>query len=152
MQERTKSWNEPVIKKGLGIDFECTVPGTPQQIGHVECKFATLFNWVCALLNSGKFTAYLQSGLWTEVANTATILKKYLNTPNRTLSPFQQFFGKGKQNVLMAMQKFGEMCIATFKNNTHQAKLANQGTPGIWVGYAKNHPTGTYQIFNPKTK
>ena len=50
------------------------------------------------------------------------------------------------------MQKFGEMCIAAFKDNTYWAKLANQGTPGIWVGYAENHPTGTYRIFNPKTK
>ena len=50
------------------------------------------------------------------------------------------------------MQKFVEMCITTFKDNTHQGKLANQGTPGIWVYYAKIHPTGTYRIFNPKTK
>ena len=50
------------------------------------------------------------------------------------------------------MQKIGEMCIATFKDNTHRAKLANCGTSGIWVGYANNHPTGTYHIFNPKTK
>ena len=50
------------------------------------------------------------------------------------------------------MQKFGEMCIASFKDNTHQAKLANRGTPGIWVGYAENHPACTYRIFNPKTK
>ena len=50
------------------------------------------------------------------------------------------------------MQKFDEMCIAIFKNNTHQAKLANWGTPNIWVGYAKNHPNGTRRIFNPKTK
>ena len=48
------------------------------------------------------------------------------------------------------MKKFGEMCIATY--NTHWAKLANRGTPSIWVGYAENHPTGTYRIFNPKTK
>ena len=50
------------------------------------------------------------------------------------------------------MQKFGEMCIATYKDNTHRAKLANHRTPGIWVGYAENHPTGTYWVFNPKTK
>ena len=50
------------------------------------------------------------------------------------------------------MQKIGEMCITTFKDNTHQANLANQGIPSIWVGYAENHPTGTDQIFNPKTK
>ena len=50
------------------------------------------------------------------------------------------------------MQKFGEMCITTFKDNTHRAKLANWGTTGIWVGWAENHPTGTYRIFNPKAK
>ena len=50
------------------------------------------------------------------------------------------------------MQKFGEMCITTNKDNTHQVKLANHGTPGIWVSYAENHPAVTYRIFNPKTK
>ena len=50
------------------------------------------------------------------------------------------------------MQKFDEMCITTFKDNLHWAELTNHGTPGFWVGYAENHPTGTYQIFNPKTK
>ena len=50
------------------------------------------------------------------------------------------------------MQKFGEMCIPTFKDNTHWANLANRGIPGIWVGYSENHPIGTYQSFNPKTK
>ena len=50
------------------------------------------------------------------------------------------------------MQTFGEMCIVTFKDNTHWAKLTNPGTPGIWVGYDKNHPPSTYRILNPKTK
>ena len=50
------------------------------------------------------------------------------------------------------MQKFGEMCIATYRDNTHWAKLANSDAPGIWVGYAEYHPTGTYQVFNPMTK
>ena len=49
------------------------------------------------------------------------------------------------------MQKFGEICIATYKDNSHQAKLANHGTPSIWVSYAEDN-TGTYWIFNPKTK
>ena len=50
------------------------------------------------------------------------------------------------------MQKFGEMCIAIYRDNTEQDKLANHSTPGIYVGYAYGHPTGTYQAFNPKTK
>ena len=104
------------------------------------------------MLNGGKFTQYLCSGLLAEAANTATFLKNHLTTPNRSLNPFQQFFGKGKSHVLKSMQKFGEICIVSFKDNTHQAKLANCRTPGVWVGYAENHPTSTYRIFNPKTK
>ena len=50
------------------------------------------------------------------------------------------------------MQKLGEMCITNYSDNTHWAKLANSGAPGIWVGYADGHPTGTYQVFNSKTK
>ena len=102
--------------------------------------------------NGGKFTTFLQSCLWAEATNTAMLLENNLITLNRTLSPFQQFFGKRKKYVVTYVQKFGEMCIITYKNNTHQAKLANHGTPSIWVGYAKNHSAATYQIFNPKTK
>ena len=46
-------------KEGLGNDFEFIAPGMPQQNEHVEHNFATLFNWVCAVLNGGKFTAFL---------------------------------------------------------------------------------------------
>ena len=80
----------------LGIDFQYTAPCTPQQNRCIKHKLATLFNWVCALLNASKFTTYLQSVLWAEATNTATLLENNLITPNRILSPFQQFFGKGK--------------------------------------------------------
>ena len=80
------------------------------------------------------------------------LLKNNLITTNRTLSPFQQFFGKGKKIVLTLMQKFGEMCITTYKDGSHQAKLANHGTLSISVSYAEGHPTGTNWIFSPKTK
>ena len=50
------------------------------------------------------------------------------------------------------MHKFGEICITTYRDNTHQAKLANQSTSGIWVGYSEGYLTTTHQMFNPKTK
>ena len=124
----------------------------PQQNGHFECKFPILFYWVHAMLNGGKFTTYLLSSCWAEAENTAMLLKNNLITPNRTVSPFQQFLGKQTKSVLTLMQKFDEMCIITNKDNTHWAKLANHGTPSIWVDYTENHPTGTYQIFYPKMK
>ena len=105
-----------------GDCFKYTAPSMPQQNGHAKHKFTTLFNWVHAVLINIKFIAYLQSGLWAEATNTAMLLKNNLLTPNRTLSPFQQFFGKGKKPVLTSMQKFGDMCIATYKDNTHWSK------------------------------
>ena len=50
------------------------------------------------------------------------------------------------------MQNFGEMYITMNRDNTHQAKSANQGTPGIWVGYAEHQPNCTFWVFNPKIK
>ena len=44
------------------------------------------------------------------------------------------------------------MKCATSRTRTIIIRLANHGTPGIWVVYTENHPAGTYQIFNPKTK
>ena len=133
-------------QEGLGLDFEYTAPGTPQQNGHVQSKLTTFFNRVHTILNGGKFTTYLQSSLWAEAANTAMLIENNLITPNRTLSPFQLFFGKEKKSVLSSMQKFGETCITTFKENRHWAKLTNHGTPSIWVGYIENHPASTYRI------
>ncbi len=46
-------------QEGLGMFFEYTTPGTPQQNGRVEQKFATLYNRVRAMLNGGKFTSSL---------------------------------------------------------------------------------------------
>ena len=44
------------------------------------------------------------------------------------------------------------MCNTMNRDNTHRAKLANYDTQDIWVGYTDGDPTGTYQVFNPKTK
>ena len=131
-------------QEGPGINFKYTAPGMPQQNGYVKCKFTNLFNWVCAMLNGGKFPAYLRCSLWAEAANTAMFLKNNVITPNRTLIPFQQFFGKGNKSVLTSIQKFGEICITTYKDNIQRAKLANHRTPGIWVSYTENHPTGIF--------
>ena len=41
-------------QEGLGVDFKFV-----EQNGRVEWKFATLFNWVHAMLNFRKLNAYL---------------------------------------------------------------------------------------------
>ena len=76
----------------------------PQQNECIKCKFATLFNQLHVMLNGGKFTTYLPCSLQAKAVNTAMILKNHQVTPNRILSPFQQFFRKGKKFVF----PFGE--------------------------------------------
>ena len=44
------------------------------------------------------------------------------------------------------------MCITTYKDSSHWAKLANGGNPSILVSYEKSHCTNIYWTFNPKTK
>ena len=59
----------------IGIELQNNDPGTPQQNDHVEQKFMTLFNRVCAMLNGGKFSPFLKNDLWAEAANTAIFLE-----------------------------------------------------------------------------
>ena len=80
------------------------------------------------MLKDRKFNAFLQNALRAEAANTAMLLKNNLLTPNRTLSPFNNFL---------------EREVTTQQDNSHCAELANHGTPGIWVGHAHGHSTGT---------
>ena len=43
------------------------------------------------------------------------------------------------------------MCITIYWDNSHQAKLANWGTPGIWVSFAEGQSVDASHVYNPKT-
>ena len=102
------------------------------------------------MLNGGKLTNLLRNGLWVKSADTTFLLENNLVTPN--VCSVQQFFGKGKRNVGSLVHKFGEMCITMYRGSSHCTKLANQCTPGTWVGFAEGHPIGTYHVSKPNTK
>ena len=89
----------------MEVEFEYTAPGTPQQNGLVEWKFAILFNRVFAMFNGGKFSAFLRNGLWAEAVSTASHLQNNLVTTNRDLSPFQQFWGKEREASCLRVKK-----------------------------------------------
>ena len=113
-------------------------------------KITTLFNQVHAKPNTRKFNAFPQNSLWAEATNTTNPSQNNLLTLNRILSSFHQLFGKGKRICLWCKTLL--KCVITHWENSHFAKLANHGTPSLWVGYHDGHPTSTYCIFNPKAK
>ena len=57
---------------GLGINFEFTAPGTPQQNGRVERKFTTLFGMTRATLDHAGFTGTMRRLSWCEAATYVT--------------------------------------------------------------------------------
>lgn len=137
--------------EGLGITFEYTAPGTPQQNGKVERKFATLYGRVRAMKIASGLPKNLSDGFWAEAANTATVLDNILLTSNRDSSPFQQFFGKGIKSIVpISTRKFGEMVVVY--QNKMKAKMKDRGTTCIWLGYAADHAAGTYRVYNQRTQ
>ena len=60
--------------ENLELTFEFTAPGTPQQNGKIERKFATLFGRTIGMLNGAKLTKTKRRMLWAEVASTAIII------------------------------------------------------------------------------
>jgi hypothetical protein len=75
--------------------FEYTAPGTPQQNGRFERKFATLYGRVRAMLSGSGIEPTICSKMWSEAAQTATQLDGIMVKEGATTSPFQHFFGKG---------------------------------------------------------
>ena len=104
------------------------------------------------MLYGRKFNIYLQNSIWAKAANTTMFLENHMITPNRNISPFQQFVVKGKKSILPLIQIFVKMCIATYKDNSHWAILANCSTFSFWVGYAEGHPTVHTKFSTPKQK
>ena len=65
-------------KNELGIIFEYTAPGTPQENGVVERAFVTVMGRARAMMNHAGFTMAKRQQLWCEVAQTATLLHNIL--------------------------------------------------------------------------
>ena len=94
---------------------------------------------------------FLRNGLQAGATNTATLLgKKY--SLHQEIKAYFNNLGKGKRSILSSVHMFGEMYITTHHNNLCQARFANFGTLGIWVGFTKGHPGGTHHLLNPKTR
>ena len=126
LKNKYNLWVKMLLQKNLQTGMAGSwlwIYSPTQQNGWVEQKFATLFNQLCAMLHGRKFNTYFQNGQRAKAANTARLLENNLITSNRNLSPFQQCLGREREAFCHSLiQKFGEMFITTYRNNTHQAK------------------------------
>ena len=80
-------------QEAMGVKFNYTVLGTPQQNGRMEREFAILFNWVHDTLNNRKLSLFLKNGWRAKAASTATLQEDNFVTKSRDLIPSQQLLG-----------------------------------------------------------
>ncbi len=62
-------------QEGLGITFEYTAPGTPQQMEDLNENLQTCMAKYRAKLENDKFTATVHKKHWVEAANTAPLFE-----------------------------------------------------------------------------
>ena len=139
---------EHMKHSGKGIIFQFTAPGTPQQNGKVERKFATLFSYIRATLNRANVSDNQRKMLWAEVASTVTYLHNMLEYKNA--SRYENFYGKPFENH-HKLKIFGEMAIATDTKGTLHNKLENRGRRCIFIGYQMDSARDTYRLLNLET-
>ena len=86
-------------KNELGIIFQYTAPGTPQQNGVVERAFVTVMGRARSMMNHAGFTMAKRQQLWCEAAQTATMLDNSLVQYSAKSPPYTQFLKRTRQRL-----------------------------------------------------
>ena len=138
-------------KNELGIIFEYTAPGTPQQNGVVERAFVTVMGRARAMMNHAGFTMAKRHQLWCEAAQAAQMLDNILVQGSAKSPPFTQCFGVDAKYA-KHLRVFGEMCVvADTDNKVGRTKIDPRGKISLFVGYSTQHAGDVYRLLNPKT-
>ena len=129
-----RSLQKECDKQNLGIIFEFTAPGTPQQNSVVERKKQ----------DKRKF--------WCEVISTATKLENIMVRKERIKPPFTLFYND-EPKYMKFLRSFGEMAVIAISDGKKmRSKLDTRGRTGIFVGYADDHAGNVYRFINIQTK
>ena len=146
------SFKEEVERKGWGIQFELTGPGTPQHNGKVERKFATLFGFARAMMNYCGIEKNFRRGLWTEAAMMAVQIHNILIKNYATKTPSEIIFGENPEYA-KSLRTFGEIGVVTYRKGFMKGtKVDNKGRSCMLLGYAIDHPSGTYRFYDFETR
>ena len=129
-------------KANLGIIFEFTAPGTPQQNSVAESRIPTLMGRARAMSIQAGIDSKGKGEFWCEVISTATKLDSIMVRPERTKPPHTLFYGKDAKYM---------RCMRTFGKKM-RSKLDDRGKTCMFVGYADDHSRDVYRFLNIHTK
>ena len=139
-------------KQNLGIIFEFTAPGTPQQNSIAERRIPTLMGRARAMLIQAGLESKYKGEFWYEVISTATKLDNIMVRLERTKPPHTLFYGKDAK-YMRCLRTFGEMAVvAIHEGKRMRSKLDDIGKTCMIVGYADDHSCDVYRFLNIHTK
>ena len=143
-----KSLQKECDKENLGIIFEFTVPGTPQQNSVAERRIPTLMGEARAMLIQAWIDSKGNGEFWCEVISTATKLDNIMVRPERAKPPHTLFYGKDAK-YMKYMRAFGEMAVvAVYEGKKMRSRLVYRGKTCMFVGYAEDHSGNVYRLLN----
>ena len=147
-----RSLQKECDKAHLGIIFEFTAPGAPQQNSVAERRVPTLTGRARAMLIQAGIDSKGKGEFWCEVISTATKLDNIMVRPERTKPPHTLFYGKDAKYT-RRLRTFGEMAVITIhEGKKMRSKLDDRGKRCMFVGSADDHSRDVYRFLNIHTK
>ena len=120
----------------MGIIFEYTAPGTPQQNGVVKRSFVTLIGRGRAMMNHARITVNKRQEMWCEAAQTATMLDNVLVQEKGGKPPHTKFYSEDPKYAKY-LRTFGEIGVTAISSNkVARTKLDPRGRISMFVGYS----------------
>ena len=147
-----KNLQKECDKANLGIIFEFTAPGTPQQNSVAERRRPTLLGRARAMLIQAGIESKYKGEFWCEVISKATKFDNIMVRPERTKPPHTLFYGKNAKYT-RSLRTCGEMAvIAIHEGKKMRSKLVDRGKTCMFVGYAEDHTKDVYRFMNIHTR
>ena len=147
-----RSLQKECDKANLGITFEFTAPGTPQQNSVTERRIPTLMGRPRAMLIQAGIESKYKGEFWCEVISRATKLDNIMVRPERTKPPHTLFYGEDAKYT-RRLRTFGEMAvIAIHEGKKMRSKFDYRGKTCMFVGYADDHTKDVYRFLNIHTR
>ena len=95
-------------------------------------------------------TVQSQTKFWAEAVATSCFHENLTIKADRKVPALEAWADKSASKWMNKLVEFGRVGVMNKKMKIH-GKMQERGEPVMMVGYALNHGSGTYRVYNPKT-
>ena len=133
-----------------GVVLEYTAPNSPQQNGRCEKKIHVVWQRSMVFMVFANMTIESQTKFWAEAVGTSCFHENLTIKAERISPALESWTHKPVKKWMSKLIEFGRVGVMNKKRKIH-GKMQERGEVVMMVGYALNHGSGTYRVYNPKT-